>query len=1075
MKRKTLNLLRGSCLILLSTFSFYLFAQNVTVRGTVADTNGEPLIGVTVQVRGTALGTVTDMGGNFLLPNVPPNATLDVSYVGMRTQSIALNGRSNIQVVLEEDTKMLEEVVVDGYGTMRRSDLTGSVVSVGAASIEKSVPTTIDQAMQGRVSGLIMMQNSGVPGGGSSIQIRGVNSINSSNEPIYVVDGMIISGNTGSNQTNAIADINPADIESIEVLKDASATAIYGSQAANGVIIISMKKGKEGQPKVNFNTYYGYQELPNKIKMMSLREYAAHYNEQQTAFGYSSNRKDAFSHPETLGAGTDWQDAIFGGAGMQSYNLSVRGGNKTNNYSISGGYMNQDGITVGSGFERVTLRAAQDISMRDWLKVGGTVNVSYTEQETSIANWSIIPNALYQSPQVPVLNADGSYGGPDASFDSNLSGYNNPFAVANLTDRDNKKFNARSNLYFSVQPVKWFNYRTEFTGEGAIDNYQYFLPAYEMGSSINSYASTQAAKTYSLSWVWKNLLNFNYTLRKDHRFTLMLGQEMNSYHREYLQGQRTHGSNDLKGLDAGDANYATNSGNSSNRKFVSFFGRLQYNYKDRYLFTGTFRSDGSSNFAKGYQWGTFPSAAVAWRVSEEPFFKPLKKVVNNLKFRLSYGEVGNSNVSAFAYESMLNNVQSNWGISLKTGNIPNELLTWETTRSWNAGIDLNFFDNRIEFIADAYIKKTDDLLMQLDLPGYLGTSGQGAASSPWYNIGSMENKGVEFTLNTKNIVTKNFKWNTSVSFSLNQNEITSMNTESAFINKSYQLGGATSTVTHTAVGHPISQFWGYNVIGRINSAADFLTDNGDGTSTVRVATVTYKKGAVINNTASNLPSYTYIGDLLYEDVNGDDIIDDRDRTYIGNPLPKFIFGFTNTFTYKDIDLSVMLYGSIGNKAFNWLRRRIDDPRSSGNLRNATANYCKLGYMDGDSENKDIWNVYVLPGSDPSQVRMGATDPNENNAVSSRFVEDASYLRIQNISLGYTFPKKWVKKIKLEKLRLYANLQNVYTFTKYLGYDPEIGSTQGQYSYSGQSMLMYGVDTGRVPAPRIYTIGFDLTF
>ncbi|MDR0657385.1 MAG: TonB-dependent receptor [Mediterranea sp.] len=1067
---------RQSLLFLLFLIPVWVYSQNITVKGVIEDASGEPVIGANILQKGTTNGIISDINGNFRL-NVPRNATLVVSFLGYQSQEIPLNGRNSLTIVLKEDTKMLDEVVItnDGYSTMRRSDLTGSVVSVGAASIEKSVPTTIDQALQGKVSGLIMMQNSGVPGGGSSIQIRGVNSINSSNEPIYVVDGMIISGSTGSNQTNAIAGINPADIESMEVLKDASATAIYGSQAANGVIIITMKKGKEGQPKVNFNTYYGHQELPNKIDMMKLPAYAQHYNELQHAYGYDSNRKDAFSHPETLSDGTDWQDAIFGGAGMQSYNLSVRGGNRTNNYSISGGYMNQDGITVGSGFERVTLRVASDVQVRNWLKVGGTVNVGYTEQETSIANWEIIPNALFQSPQVPVLNADGSYGGPDSAFDSNLSGYNNPLGKASLMDRDNKKFNARSNLYIIVQPVKWFNYRSEFTGEGTIDNYQYFLPAYEMGSSINSYADTQAAKTFSLSWTWKNLFNFNYTLHKDHRFTLMLGQEMNSYHREYLQGQRTHGANDLKGLDAGDANYATNSGNSSNRKFVSFFGRLLYNYKDRYLFTGTFRNDGSSNFAQGYQWGVFPSAAVAWRVSEEPFFKPLKKAVNNLKFRLSYGEVGNSNVSAFAYESILANVQSNWGIGLRTGNIPNELLTWETTRSWNAGIDFNFLDNRIELIADVYIKKTDDLLMQLDLPGYLGTSGNGAATAPWYNIGAMENKGVEFTLNTTNIVTKSFKWNSSASFSLNRNEITRMNSEAAFINRTYQLGGVTSTVTHTAVGHPISQFWGYNVIGRINSAADFLTDNGDGTSTVKVATVKYRKGDVITNNASSLPNSTYIGDLLFEDIDGNGIVDDADRSYIGNPLPRFIFGFTNTFTYKGIDLSIMLYGSVGNKAFNWLRRRIDDPNSTGNLRNTTANYCQLGYRDGDSENKDIWNVYVLPGAEDSQVRIAKGDPNTNNTVSSRFVEDASYLRIQNISIGYTLPRQWVKKLKLEKLRLYANLQNVYTFTKYLGYDPEIGSTQGQYSYSGQDMLMYGVDTGRVPTPRIYTIGFDLTF
>ena len=1067
----------------LRSYAFLLFcfilgasvsAQTITVKGVIKDGSGEALPGVSVRVPGTTTGTITDVDGVYSV-NVAPQGTLIFSYLGYTTATVNVNNQTTINYTMKEDSKLLDEVVVVGYGTMRRSDLTGSVVSISSTSIEEAVPTTIDQVLQGRISGLQMTQNSGVPGGGSSIQIRGINSINSTNEPIYVVDGVIISGNSGSNTTNPISDINPADIESIEVLKDASATAIYGAQASNGVIIITMKQGKEGNPKVNFNSYYGYQELPTKIKMMDLRQYAVQYNDLQTAFGYLSNRKDAFSHPETLGKGTDWQDAIFQGAPMSSYNLSVRGGNKTNAYSVSGGYLSQDGIAVGSGFERITLRAGMDTQVREWLKVGTTINMGHIKQETSIAQWSIIPNALFQSPQVPLYNADGSFGGPDVSFDSNLQGYNNPLAVAKLTDRDNEKFNTRGNLYALIAPLKWMSFRTEFTGEGSIDNYMYFLPEYELGSSVNSYADSQRAKTYNMYWGWKNILNIEQTFATDHRVSAMLGQEMTSSYRDYLQGQRTHGSNELKGLSAGDANYATNEGNSSNRRFLSVFGRMFYNYKDRYQFTGTLRRDGSSNFAQGYQWGTFPSAAIAWRASEEPFFTPLKSVVNNLKFRLSYGEVGNSNVSAFAYESILSSTPSIFGIGLKANNIPNELLTWETTRSWNVGVDMNWLNNRIELIFDAYVKKTDDLLLQMELPGYLGTSGQGATAAPWYNIGALENKGYEFTLNTVNINAREFKWKSGVSFSLNRNKITQMNSELATIDKTYQLGGATSTVTRTAVGHPVSQFYGYNVIGRINSAADFLEDNGNGTSTVKVATVRYKKGDIINNTASNLPTYTYIGDLLFEDCNEDGIIDDKDRTFIGNPLPKFTYSISNTFNYKGVDLSVFLYGSYGNKTFNWLRRRIDDPRSSGNLRQETANYARLGYLDGNEDNNNIWNIYVLPGADDSQVRMGATDANENNAVSSRFVEDASYLRIQNISIGYTIPKKHLSKFNIDRLRIYANMQNVYTFTKYKGYDPEVGATQGQYSYSGQSMLMYGVDTGRIPTPRVYTVGIDLTF
>lgn len=1060
----------------LPTFVSHAYAQQIRVSGTVRDIDNQPLAGVTIVVENSTKGTSSDANGKYSI-EAPRNGALLFQMLGMQNARAAINNRTTIDIVMAEEAQKLDDVVVVGYGTMQRSDLTGSVVSVTSKSIEESVVTTIDQVLQGRVAGMQMTQNSGVPGGGFSSQIRGVNSINNTNEPIYVVDGVIISGETGSNTTSAIADINPADIESMEILKDASATAIYGAQGANGVIIITLKKGKEGAPKVNFNAYYGFQQLPNKVDMMDLSQYARHYNEIYTAFGYLSYRKHPFSQPEYLGKGTDWQDAIFNVAPIQNYNISVRGGNKVNSYSISAGYMNQDGIALGSGFERLTLRVNTETNVREWLKMGSTINLSHTTQETSIASWSLIQNALYQSPMIPIYNADGSYGGVDVSeeYSNTLSDYQNPVAVAKLTDRDNEKLGARGSIYLLVKPTKWMNFRTEFTGDGSIDNYMYFLPSYKFGYSENAYATTRRDKTYGLYWGWKNIANFEYTKSKDHRATLMLGHEMTLRKSDYLHAQRTNGSDDLKGIDAGDANYATNAGNSSDRRFVSFFGRMFYSYKNRYQVTGTLRWDGSSNFAAGNQWGVFPSAAFAWRVSEEPFFKSVKGVVNNLKLRVSYGEVGNSNVSAYAYEAILNNVQSIWGNAFKTGNIPNHDLTWETTRSWNVGLDVALFRNRIELIVESYIKKTDNLLMQLDLTGVLGTTGTGAASAPWYNIGAMENRGLEFTLNTVNIDRKNFSWRSGLTFSLNRNKVVKMNTESAFIDRTYQLSGVTSTVTRTAQGRPISQFYGLNVTGRINSASDFLEDNGDGTSTVKVATVSYKKGTVINNNDANLSAKTYIGDLLFEDYNQDGIITDEDRTFIGNPLPDFTFGFNNTFKYKNLDLSVFLYGSVGNQALNWIRRRIDNPRSSGNLRRSTANYARLGYADGDASNKDIWNVYVLPGAESDQVRLGASDPNDNSTLSSRFVEDASYLRIQNISLGYTLPKKWTSKIRMDKVRVYTTLQNVFTFTKYTGYDPEVGSTQGQYGYSGQSMLMYGVDTGRIPAPRVYTFGIDLTF
>lgn len=1048
--------------------------ENITITGRVVDDAGEPLVGVSIQVKGTGKGAVTDVNGNYTV-SMPSGSTIVFSYIGMKTLQRKVTKGGRLDIKMENDANMLDEVVAVGYGTMKRSDLTGSVVSVTAKSIEESMASTIDQALQGRAAGLQMTQNSGVPGGGTSIQIRGVNSLNSTNEPIYVVDGVIISGETGSNTSNAIAGINPSDIESIEILKDASATAIYGAQAANGVILITMKAGVTGRPKVSFQASVGNQQIPKKVDMMNLREYARHSNELRALT--DGNVKDAFSHPETLGEGTNWQDEIFRNALMQNYNLSVRGGTKTVNYQISGGYLNQEGIAVGSDFERYTFRMATEIQATSKVRFGGVVNVSYTKQGTGMASWSIISNSLYQAPDVPVRDKNGNFTGPEEHDQENLGGYNNPVALASLTQRNNEKGGVRANLFMRINPWKWLIYRTDFTADGNLDNYQYFLPKYELGWAKNTYPTNEHSKNYNLYWGWKNVVTMEKTFNRKHKTSLMLGHEMTTRKSDYLQGKRTHGDNVLTDLDAGDAAYATNSGRASKTTYLSFFSRLFYSYDNRYQLTATVRRDGTSRFAKGNQWGTFPSVAVAWRLSEESFWRPLKDVVNNFKVRLSYGEVGNSNVSAFAYQRMGNYVQSIWGTSLQTANIANPDLTWESTRSWNGGIDLNFLNNRVEFILDAYIKKTRNLLLQRDYPGYMGTSGNGSASAQWANIGSMENKGFEFTLNTVNISNRDFQWRTNITFSLNRNKVVSMNSENAFIDKSYQSGGQTDIITRTAVGQSVSQFYGYKAIGRINSASDYLIDNGDGTSTVKIATPVLRVGDQVVNSGTgkgSLVRQIYVGDYIYEDLNNDGVIDAKDQTFLGSPLPKFTYGINNTFKYKNFDLTIFLYGSYGNKAMNYLFRRITNPNSSGNVHKIVANHARLGYLDGNSENTDVWNMYILPGSN-DLCRMSINDANDNDRISSRYVEDASFLRLQNIVLGYTLPRKWLKKLKIENVRIYTNLKNVYTFTGYRSHDPEIGSTQGQYSYSGQSMLMYGVDTGRCPSPRIYTFGVDLTF
>ena len=1044
----------------------------VTVSGTVADSNGDPLIGCSVQLKGSGVGTVTDLDGHFKL-QVPEGKTLTFSYIGYKTKE--LKAQKNMKVTLDDDTHVLNEVVAVGYGTMKRSDITGSVVSVKAEDLEQTSAATMDQMLQGRAAGLTMTSNSGAAGSSTSIQIRGVNSLNSSNEPVYVIDGSIVRSEAGQDTySNPLDGLNPNDIESIEILKDASATAIYGAQAANGVIIVNMKKGKEGAPRISLKATAGFSNLPKKLDVMNLRQMGAYV----TDLGISESSEGYLANPDVLGEGTDWQDAMFRTGVKQEYNLSVRGGAKNVNYSVSGGYYTEDGIIINNGFERFTLRTALDIKAYKWLDLGATVNISHTDQNTGMASWGVVGNALGMLPNIPVKNEDGTWG--KAGYNSETNSWTpNPVAIASITTRDNKKSATRANFYFTLKPWKWLSWRNEVTYDVNTDNYRYLLPAYDLGGTRRDYATHEASKTYNQYMSLKSVATGNWKI-KSHKLSLMLGYEMNDRYRDYLYGQRLGGSDDNLALVGGDGTQDSNDGWTTTERFVSFFGRLTYNWLDRYLLTATVRHDGSSRFARGQRWGTFPSAALAWRISEEPFFAPLLETVNSLKLRVGYGLVGNANLADNTYQPTFTNMNSNFGTGYLTANMPNyDGLTWEKTHSWNIGLDLSLWDNRIEFIFDAYRKDTKDLLLQTALPWYTGTHITGGTSAQWANVGSMRNEGIELTLNATVINKKNFKWKTGLTYSLNKNEITALNSETGFIDKTLNFktwGG--ETVTRTAVGHSVSQYYGYRVAGRINSAADFLRDNGDGTSTVIAATPNYRVGTVVSN-ASASALKTSIGDLLFKDLNGDGIIDSNDRDFLGSGLPKYTFGWNNTFTYKRWTLSIFMYGSVGNKVFNWQRRQMDEPSLlSGSVTNKftrVSNYAKWAYRDGNSGNQNVWNVYVVEGADPSETRIDNNHGNYNSRVSDRYVEDADYLRIKNIVLSYSFPRSICKKLMLQSLKLSANVQNVYTFTGYTGYDPEVGSQNGQYSMSGQGMLMYGVDTGKVPTPRSFVFTLDATF
>lgn len=1051
MKCTEFNLKFIAAMLICIMSPLWAFSQTITVSGTVVDELGEPLIGATVQQKGTSNGTSTDIDGNYTL-SVSPKATITVSYVGYNTQNIEVNGRNVINVTMQENSAVLDEVVVVGYGQMKRSDLTGSVVSVGEDAVKKSISTSIDQVLQGRAAGVQIQANSGTPGASTSIRIRGINSLNATNQPIFVIDGVVIDSATDDESSNPLASINPSDIVSMDVLKDASATAIYGSRASNGVIMITTKRGKAGEATVTYDVYLGWQEMPKKYDMLNLREYAEHHNFRADYLS-SVDKNNAFIRPELLGEGTDWQDELFRKAFMMNHNVSVTGGNERTTWAFSGGYLDQDGIALGSGFKRYTLRSNLETQIKSWLRGGVNFSLTDSKQQVGTDNNTII-SALIQQPTVAVTAPDGSFDGPDDVWMPD-----NPVGLASIITKKNKKLNFRLNAFLEATLYKGLTLRTELSGDYNLNKYYFYEPDYQFGIKTQDQRTSRWTKTDTKYWSWRNILTYNNTFARKHNVNVMLGQEMSKSYWENQVGATTGFlSNSTPDLSAGDISKSTSTGSRNINSIASFFGRAFYSFDERYLLTATIRRDGSSKFAKGHKWGWFPAVALAWRVSQENFLRDVDEI-NSLKLRAGWGKTGNQNVTDYAYMALLANKTTPWGVGVLTGNTANPDLTWETTSSYNIGLDLGLLQNRIEFIADVYYKKTDNLLLQLPLPSFLGSGGHGAANNPWGNVGSIENKGIELTLNTTNIVTRDFQWTSNVVFSLNRNKVKSLDTANSSIEKSYQPSSTNYIVTKTVVGEPIGQFWGYKVIGRFDKPEDFYYHDAAG----NIQQVAIPSGNTISQ------SSTWIGDYIYEDINGDGVIDSSDCTFIGNPEPKFTWGFGNTFTWKGIDLNIFFSGSYGNDALNLTRMRIEDPRQNSNILRSSLNYAKVDVIDPNLPADDFRNLHVVNPGSTTMPALQRTDANANyTRVSDLLVEDASYIRLQNISIGYTFPRNWMRKIYLQNLRVYFSAQNVYTWSKYKGLDPEVGAMYGD-------ALMTGVDYGRYPSPRIYTFGLNVSF
>ncbi len=1062
-----------TCLWMLVT-SISLMAQNVTVKGVVSDQIG-PAIGVSVVEKGTTNGTTTDLDGQFTL-SVKPDAVLVISSIGYATQEITVGSQREFIISLQEDTEFLDEVVVVGYGTMKKSDLAGASVSMKEDAIKGSIITNIDQSLQGRAAGVQATATSGAPGSSSAIRVRGQATINANAEPLYVIDGVIMQGGGQSGADFGLGDalgngavstisplstINPSDIVSMEILKDASATAIYGAQGANGVILITTKRGKSGDAKFTYDGMFALQRQTRRIDLLNLREFAEYYNDLYSVGQVGENVY--YSDPSILGKGTNWQDAIFRTAPQQQHQISAQGGNDTVQYYISGSWMDQKGTIIGSEFSRYSIRANLDAKLKDWWKVGLSATYSSTDENMKLADSDegIINYTLTSLPSAPIYDQDGNY------YSISMDRYSivNPVAMAMLEEILLQRQKLQGNIFSDITLMKNLVWHAELGYDISASAAQTFNPTVNLGGYQRAANEMRAQKNSSLFWQLKNYLTYNNTFGK-HSLTAMVGQEMWESTYNYMSVYNTAlPSNEVHNPNLGTGTPTIGYGYGSSA-MASFFTRETYNYDDRYIGTYTFRYDGSSNFGPNKRWAPFHSFALAWRFSNEPFFPAgLKDVITDGKLRIGWGQTGNSNIGGYRWGASMTKVATGLGTGYRMANIPNLYVMWEKQQQLNLGLDLSLWHGKANFVAEWYDKRSNDMLMPLQMPTYMGTSGNGssAMAAPYGNYGSIQNTGWEFTLTIHPVTTSDFEWTTEGQLSLNRNKLLALSgTASAAI---VGYGQWNDIVSESKIGEPLFSFYGYQTDGVYTSLEDLKNSP---------KTEHYPEDGV------SFSQYTtpWIGDIKFKDLNGDGKITEADRTNIGSPMPKFTFGWTNTFRYKNVDLNIFISGSYGNKVLNYLNMNTGNMKSAwANQPSSVLNRTKLEAIDPEKTydgTDGIWNWYdditnvriSNPGAKLPRATTG--DPNDNDRLSDRYIEDGSYIRLKNITLGYTFPKALLQKVKIDNVRAYINIQNLYTLTKYTGYDPEIG-------VSTASVNVMGLDNGRYPSPTVYSFGLNLTF
>lgn len=1009
------------------------------LSGKVTDAfSGEGLPGVNVMIQGTRNGTVTDLDGNYKIQVPGQDAVLEFSFIGFVTQAVPVGSKSTINVALEQDVKMLNEVVKVGYGEMKKTDLSSAQVAVSSKDIEKTVNTTLEQALQGRAANVYVSQNSGQPGGGMSINIRGVNSISGNTEPMYVIDGVQIMGGNGMS-SSVLSGINPDDIESMNILQGPSATSIYGSRAANGVIVITTKRGQKGRTKVSYAGLMSAQTRPDLIPVMNLPEYAAFQNEIAKVNNIPVD--PLLQDPSILDEGTNWQDELFRVSPLMKHQLTLSGGSEKTTFYLSGEYFDQEGVAIGSGFKRYSVRLNLENQTRDWLKIGANLSANNTNEVLTISNDDILNIAISQGPNVPLKNPDGSWGGP-TSTQFRLT---NPVALAMINDNRRRRMMALGNFYTDIELIKGLTLRNELNGNIEYRNDYNFSPSYQFGGFVNNTTTSSRSANNSTYWALNTLLRYNVDIGA-HHIEAMASHEAQESNYEGLSGARNNFvSNNVQELVGGDATTATNGSSRGSWAMESYLGRLNYIYNDKYILQATLRADGSPNFGPNNRWGYFPAVSGAWRVGEEAFLEAVPQI-NELKLRAEYGITGNQSSGGATYFARLNGVPTPWGTGFLYGNFNNPDFQWEETATYNVGIDFYLFNNRVQLIADAYLKQTDNLMMQTVLPSYLGANtgySPGFISNPWANVGSMENKGFGITLNTVPIE-GDLSWNSGLNFSMDRNQITDLYRDVPLTRDVWFMNGF---LTRSEVGLPAWQFYGYEALGLFQSVGE-IEEHARQTPTEDKPKVDKDQGS-------------WVGDVKFKDQNNDGVIDEQDRVIIGNPWPKFTFGFTNTVSYKNFELTAFLTGVYGNDVFNYARYRNTDPNggsTGNNYYKAVMDYAKVE-IDEDGNPSLINPETTIP-------RITTNGANGSRRPSDWFVEDGSFVRIKNLQLAYRLPQSLVSRASLGGVRVAANVQNLYTFTNYTGYDPEVGTFDGS---------LVGVDYGRYPSTRMYTFSLQVDF